>query len=224
MSSIKDLNQRLSVLEKGSESKIQNLTVGMGKGSASTTTTTTVLSTPSTPPTPAAKPVAQSSQPSTKVNFIDDYNKQKEKQDQDVADKVNEVGKKQAEIRGVDLKNVMKVVAFVVDFAEDIGSYVPEVLQLVGGHLTGQVKLAVALQLAAHLIGDVTSALRNIGLKDMINHTVDVKNSNKVNSDGSVTTTTSQTTTDTTDVKKDMAKKTSRLGFGIRRNKKGTSA
>jgi len=60
MRRIKDLNQRLSVLEKG-------------KGSASTTTPTTVLSTPPTPPTPAAKPGAQ---PSTKVNFVDDSNKQ----------------------------------------------------------------------------------------------------------------------------------------------------
>ena len=154
-----------------------------------------------------------------------------------IINKVESVAQQEAKKQNINFDKIFDVIDFVVTFVEKIGSYVPEIIELVGGLLLGEHKFVLAVQIITHLIGDITSAVSNIGVKDLIDKTVEMKFNKAItdNSNGTQTKTYDKSTLTTVDKnfvfpsnkdanididnrqnkdeKKDSKKKTSKKGF-----------
>jgi len=206
---LKELNSRLSALESQQTVNTSNVKSSSSSGSGSSNSSKSPV-----------KTATDTSETTSQHTFVDTIDQMKKSKNDEIVKKVNDTAKKQADIQGVDLKDVLRVVVFVVDFVENIASYVPEVIQLVGGLITGQVKLSIAIQLVTHLIGDISSAVGNLCVEDLVNNTVDLKYHQQRNTDGTVTSTVSQVKKSTTDVDKEVKKKTFPFAFSGRTSKK----
>jgi hypothetical protein len=188
MSSLKELNSRLTQLEKGN-----NNNSGESK--------------PSEHDSPTS-------------DFITQLEVAKKDKQTAIMTKVEKAAENQAKFQGVNVSNLLDVVSFVVTFVENVSSYVPEVLELVGGMLTGSHKYGLALQIIAHFVGDVGSVVSSVTMKDLINHTVDLKFNQTKNPDGTVTTEMSKKTVSHSEVNKGGKKKC--FPFGSKASKKET--
>jgi len=186
MSSLKDINQRLSILEGVRSDRLDER--------------------------------------SSVQNGFDAIRRKKEDL---VMQKLDDSAKKEMNKRKVDANRLMDVISFVVDFVEEIGKYVPDIITLVGGAFLGEYKLMTAIRLITKLASDVGGLLENLLnsglLKDMVEHTVELKFNQVKHDDGTVTTTVSKAEESSKGVKKTSKGGIFHFGLASKKDKKENS-
>lgn len=145
--SLADLNKRMAQLEGGSSS-------------------------PSVITSSISQPTVETLPPSP---FLIKVIQKKQDKEQKVMEQVETEANKQLLVNNVDVKNIFKVIEFVVEFVEGIVKYVPDIIGIVGGVLTGDLKLGLAVDLISKIYGSVVNVLDHLAIQDIVNHTVHIK-------------------------------------------------
>lgn len=150
------------------------------------------------------------------LNIVETKDKRKKEQ---IMEKVKIEALNKAHICGVNIKNIMDVITFVIEFVEKVVVYVPDIVLVVGNALKGDIKLDLAINLITSIVGDISDVLPISILNPLINNVVDLKFNQKKLKDGSILSEVSQITTTQKDIVKSKKKNSFLSAFGIGRKR-----
>jgi len=110
-----------------------------------------------------------------KTNFLSKIEDSKKHEQEEVISKVHAEAKQSFLVNKKNTGRLLDLIEFTVEFVENVVTYVPDIVQVVGSALKGELKLGLALDLITDLASEVADSVAPVALPDLVEKVVDLK-------------------------------------------------